>query len=240
MYQHHFKIAFRQMQKSKLYTAIKIGGFAIGIAACLLIALFIQDELSYDQHYLDGDRIFRVLSSDLEDGQRDNWPSFPAPLAQVLRDNFPEIVKVGRLVPYDFYNAGANQIRRSDQMVNQHEEGFAYMDQELLDLLEIPMIYGKADQALSQPKSLVISRSKSIEYFGVEDPVGKQFVLNEETKTPYTIVQLWKISLPIRTYNLISCSPFLKKNSGQGSNLHGWLGIMTLMSKSGLVWLSLK
>ncbi len=187
MYRHHLKVAFRQMQRNKLYTAIKIGGFAIGIAACILIALFIRDELSYDRHYEHGDRIFRVLSSDLEDGQRQNWPSFPAPLAQVLRENFPEIEKVGRLVPYDFYNAGANQVRRSDQKINQHEANFAYMDQTLFDMLEIPLVYGVAEKALLQPKSVVISKSKSIKYFGQADPVGKQFILNEGTKTPYTI-----------------------------------------------------
>ncbi len=187
MYRHHLKITIRQMRESKLYTAIKIGGFAIGIAACLLIALFIRDELSYDKHYTDGDRIFRILSSDLEDGQRQKWPAFPPPLAEVLRSNFPEIEKVGRLIPYDFYNAGANQVRRSDQMVNHHEENFAYMDQTLFDLLEIPTIYGEAHQALLQPKSLVISKSKSIQYFGHEDPIGKQIILNEDTKTPYTI-----------------------------------------------------
>ena len=199
MYRHNLKIATRQMQKSKLYSAIKIGGFAIGISACILIALFIRDELSYDQHYVDGAQIYRVLSSDMEDGKRENWPSFPAALAQVLRENMPGIGQVGRLIPYDFYAAGANQLRRADQKINTHEEGFVYMDQELLDILEIPMAFGVAATALKEPKSIVISATIADKYFGDENPIGKQFILNEEKGSPYTIGGVMK-DFPTRSH----------------------------------------
>jgi putative ABC transport system permease protein len=61
MYQNYFKISWRSLVKQKMYSFIKIGGLALGIAACFLIALFVIDELSYDQHHVNGDRIYRVL-----------------------------------------------------------------------------------------------------------------------------------------------------------------------------------
>ena len=61
MFKNHLKIAWRSIRKDKLFTAIKIGGFAVGIAACLLIALFIRNEVSYDEHYTNKDQIYRVV-----------------------------------------------------------------------------------------------------------------------------------------------------------------------------------
>src|SRR5258707_5852544 len=61
MFENYFKIGWRNLSKQKMYSSIKIGGFAAGIAASLLIALFIRTELSYDLHYRDGDRIFRIV-----------------------------------------------------------------------------------------------------------------------------------------------------------------------------------
>lgn len=60
MFKNYLKIALRQLRKQKFYSAIKIGGFALGIATCLLITLYIRNELSYDRDYPDGDRIYRA------------------------------------------------------------------------------------------------------------------------------------------------------------------------------------
>ena len=68
MIKNYFKIAMRQLRKQKMYSAIKIGGFALSIAACLLIALFIKDELSYDKSYPDGDRIYRIVGEFNDNG----------------------------------------------------------------------------------------------------------------------------------------------------------------------------
>ena len=68
MIKNYFKIAIRQLRKQKMYSAIKIGGFALSIAACLLIALFIRDELSYDKFYPDGDRIYRIVGEFNDNG----------------------------------------------------------------------------------------------------------------------------------------------------------------------------
>ncbi len=187
MFQSYFKIGWRSLTKQRMYSAIKIGGFALGIASCLLIALFIKDELSFDISYPDGDRIFRVVQAYNYKGEsgKDVW--FQAPFAKALKDDYPEIEKVGRYNSSELFGAGNKEIRRADKIENTYEEGFVYFDQELLDILKIPFIYGNPAKALSQPHTIVITKRKADKYFPHEDPVGKAFIINNDEKNPFMI-----------------------------------------------------
>lgn len=187
MFQNYSKIAWRNLFKNKMYSFIKIGGFAMGIAACLLISLFVKEELSYDKFYENGDRIYRVINEYDDNSESDKWTAHPAQIAQVLEEHFPEIEKAGRLVPFDWGLAGNNQFRTAGQTQNNYEEGFAYADQKLLEILQIPLVYGDLAHALDQPNSIVLSKRKADKYFPNEDPVGKTVILNEDESTPFTI-----------------------------------------------------
>jgi putative ABC transport system permease protein len=184
MFKNNLKIAWRNLVKEKIYSSIKIGGFAVGIAACLLIALFINDELSYDRHFPDGDRIYRVVIV-YKDIANDVY--LQAPFANALKDNFPEVEQVGRIKPQEFFGPGSNEVRRSDKNINTHEEGFAYADQSLLELLNIPMVYGNQAHALDEPNTIVISKRIADKYFPEEDPVGKALIINNDFLNPYRI-----------------------------------------------------
>ena len=108
---HYFKIAFRNMSKQKMYTAINIGGFAMGIAACLLIALYIKNELSYDMQNPDGNRVYRIIGRATMNGVEHSGTSFPAPMSKALVNDFPEIEKAGRIMSSSLFGgAGSNQI----------------------------------------------------------------------------------------------------------------------------------
>lgn len=170
-----------------MYAAVKIGGFALGIAACFLIALFIMDELSYDRYYPDGDRIYRVVKEGRDDERPFKGVDFPAPFAKALKQEFPEVEAAGRFMPHPLFGAGSSQIRRADQLQNAYEEGFTYFDQELLDILKIPMVYGDAAHALDEPNTIVISKQKADKYFPHENPVGKVMILNEDQSRPYRV-----------------------------------------------------
>jgi putative ABC transport system permease protein len=119
--------------------------------------------------------------------EEEKWTAFPAPFASIMKDNYPEIEKAARLIPYKWYHAGNNLFRPDDQLENTFEEGFAYADPELLDILEIPMIYGNSIDALSKPNSIVISKSKAEKYFKDQDPTGKTIILNDDKTQPFTI-----------------------------------------------------
>ncbi len=187
MLQNYFKIGWRNLSKQKMYSSIKIGGFALGIAACLLIALFIKDELSYDLHYPDGDRIYRVVVAYNFRGEsgKDVW--FQAPFAKALKDDYPEIEKAGRYISSELFGAGSNQIRRAEELENTFEEGFAYADQELLEILQVPMVYGNLKHCLDEPRTIVITKRKADKYFPGENPVGKLMVTNNDNSNPFKI-----------------------------------------------------
>ncbi len=187
MIRNYLTIGWRSLAKNKMYSAIKIGGFSMGIAACLLIALFIFDELSYDQFYPNGDRIYRVVEAYNDNGEVSRGVWFQAPFAKSVKDDYPEIELAGRYNAGELFGAGSKEIRPADRMDNTHEEGFVFFDQELLSLLQLPMIYGNPEKALSEPRTLVITRRKAEKYFPNENPVGKLMIVNNNEKEPFKI-----------------------------------------------------
>ena len=187
MFQQNLKIGYRSLLKNKSYSVIKIGGFAIGIAAFLLIALFVKDEFSYDQHYANGDRIYWLLNVEKGTGDFDKWTAFPAQIGQLLKEDFPEIEKAGRLIPYDWHLAGNNLVSSENYRQNNYEEGFAYADASLLEVLEIPMVYGSQKEALTKPNTIVLSKKMADKYFPNQDPVGKDLIINGVEDYPFII-----------------------------------------------------
>lgn len=179
MFTNNFKIAWRGLLKQRTYAAIQIGGLAIGIASCILISLFIKDEVSYDTHYEDGERIFRLANAYTDANDFGRWTLIQAPVRSILYESFPEIEKVSRIVVREWKNAGDNQFRKVESKRNIYEKGFIYADPEILEILEVPMIYGVQKDALKQPNSIVLSRSKAEKYYPNENPVGKQIALND-------------------------------------------------------------
>lgn len=171
-----------------MYSAIKIGGFALSIAACLLIALYIRDELRYDKNWAHADRIYRITGEYNNNGKMETGADWPAPMAKALKEDFPEVERSGRLMPHPlFYCAGSNQVRRTDVLQNNYEEGFTYADQDMLDILPVPMVFGDRKHALSEPNTMVISKRKADKYFPNQNPVGKTMILNNDNNRVYKI-----------------------------------------------------
>jgi len=188
MIKNNFKIAWRTLLKQRMYSVIKIGGFALSIAACLLIALYIKDELSYDKEWAYADRIYRVIGEYNENGKIESGNDWPAPMAKALREDFPEVETSGRLMDAPlFYGAGSNQLRPVEVRQNTYEQGFSYADQDMLDMLQVKMVYGDRARALSEPNTMVISKSKADKYFPGQNPVGRTMILNNDAGTPYKI-----------------------------------------------------
>src|SRR5678815_3993371 len=119
MIKNNFKIDWRTLLKQRMYSVIKIGGFALSIAACLLIALYIKDELSYDKNWKNADRIYRIIGEYNDNGKIESGADWPAPMAKALREDFPEVEKAGRFMAAPLFNgAGSNQIKSLDEEQN--------------------------------------------------------------------------------------------------------------------------
>ena len=187
MVKHYLKIAFRNMQKQKMYAAINVGGFAIGIAACLLIALYIQNETSYDQDNPNKDRVYRIIGEANQNGEVHSGISFPPPMARALMNDFPEIENAGRTMNSELFGGANNQVRRVDQADDTYESGFCFADTSVLDILNVHMIYGDRKHALSEPSSIVICKSMADKYFPNQNPVGKTLIFNDNPKMPIKV-----------------------------------------------------
>ncbi|RPG28581.1 ABC transporter permease [Flagellimonas sp.] len=187
MFKNHLNIAWRTIKKDRLFTFIKIGGFAVGIAACLLIALFIRNELSYDQHYANKDQMYRVVFQGVLQGEVMKSTHFQLPFADALQSDFPEIVKAGKVNTIEIFGAGKRGFRINGERESTFEENFIIADQEAFDILEINLEQGDATTALTNPKSLVISKSKADKYFPNGNALQQTVFLDNDTSNPYTV-----------------------------------------------------
>ncbi|MAO15957.1 MAG: hypothetical protein CMH44_03635, partial [Muricauda sp.] len=165
MFKNHLNIAWRSIKKDKLFTFIKIGGFAVGIAACLLITLFIGNESSYDTHYQNKDHIYRVVFQGEVQGEVMKSTHFQLPFSDALQSDFAEITKAGKVNTIEIFGAGKRGFRINGAQENTFEETFIIADQEAFEILEIELEQGDPTTALTNPKSIVISKSKADKYF---------------------------------------------------------------------------
>ncbi len=172
MLKNYFKIAIRNLLKNKLYSMINIGGLATGLSACVLIVLFVKHELSFDRHFEDSDRIYRLTGAYNQGGDAKTYSvSTTYPLLPVLAANFPELE-----APTRFANLGA-MISRGDQHINQ--DNVVTGDSTFFDLFSFEAISGDLTTALHQPNSVVMSETAVARHFGDEDPMGQVIRMNE-------------------------------------------------------------
>lgn len=187
------------MYKQKLYASINVGGLAIGLAAFLMIALYIHNELSYDLCYPLHERTYRVVEVYNKGGEVNKRVYFPAPLAGALKDDYPEIEQTARINSQALFGAGNNEIRRADQSENTHEEGFIFADKTLLNIFTLSFIHGSPERALDEANSIVITKRKADKYFPEGDPLGKIFILNNDKARSYKVTGVIE-DLPVTSH----------------------------------------
>jgi putative ABC transport system permease protein len=178
MFKNYFKIALRNLRRNKAFTAINIAGLALGIAACLLIVLFVQHQLSYDRYNKKADRIVRVvLKGKMQVGELKESHVMP-PVASTLKKDFPEIEEATRIRAY-----GTPRIAYNNKIFK--EDAIAFVDSNFFHVFTVPLIKGDPNTALVNPNTMVISKAVAKRYFGDEDPIGKvlQFKDNKAAAT---------------------------------------------------------
>lgn len=182
----NFKIAWRNITKNKLYSSIKIGGFAFGIAICILIVLYIKHETSYNKFYPDVNQIYRIVYQIPNGDDVMRGLSLTAPAAKAIKEEVPAVEQSGRILPNPLFGAGGNQLTLGSGPENYYDDGFVYVDQSILEMFPSPIIYGQLEHALDNPNTIVLTKSKASKYFK-DNPVGQQIYLNNDKSKPYTI-----------------------------------------------------
>ena len=171
----------RNLWKNKGYSAINNLGLAIGLATCLLILIYVMDELSYDKFYKKADRIYRV-DADINFGGT-HWilAVAPDPLAATLKKDFPQVEEAARFRDY-----GGIRIKKGNE--NLQENKVIFVDSTLFNVFSLPFIAGDPKTALTDPLSVVITEKMAKKYFNTTDAVGKTLVVNDTSNRKVTAV----------------------------------------------------
>ncbi|MEZ4701252.1 MAG: ABC transporter permease [Rhodothermales bacterium] len=171
LFANYFKIARRHLWAHRMYTSIMIVGLAIGLATCLIIALFVRHELSYDRHFSTANRVYRLHQTELA--------SSIMGLAGTIENRFPEI-EYATLVPRPWEYL----LTYDDQ--KQYLEGVLRVDSTFLTVFPFKVVRGQGEQALHAPGRMLVTESTAKRLFGDEDPIGKTIWV--ETSEPCQIV----------------------------------------------------
>jgi len=172
MFRYFIKSTFRNLIKNKVYSVINLVGLSIGIAAFLLLFLWIRDELSYNKFHKNYEDIYRLYS---EYNERDNtWetPLTPDLAAPILVEQYPSIKNSVRL------NNKPSSVKIGDQLFN--EINLYYTDPSFFEIFTVNTIAGNPESALNDPNSIVLTQSTANKYFGRENPINKTVLLNGE------------------------------------------------------------
>lgn len=179
MLQNFFKVAFRNMVRHFSFSFINIAGLTLGLTACLLIGLFVWDEYQYDKAIPDGDRIYRIYNEYTNDEGSEDRAAAPPMFATTLKGDFPEVEQTARvlMLPQNktLFEAGSRKL---------YEESGYYVDSTFLDVFALPFKWGAALKALDDPAFIVLSEAMARRFFGNENPVGKQLLMD---KAPFVV-----------------------------------------------------
>jgi putative ABC transport system permease protein len=182
MWTNYLKIALRTLGKQKLYGAINVFGLALGIACCLLLLLFVADEVTFDRMHADGDRIFRVARVSLDpDGTPDGeplTPYMPIPAGPALAADMPEVDAFVRFKQTDML------VRQGERTA---EEEVVFADPAVLDVFTFPLRSGTGG-ALDRRDGVVLSEAAARKYFGDADPTGQPLAIRfQGTFEPFVV-----------------------------------------------------
>jgi putative ABC transport system permease protein len=176
MLENYFKITLRNILKNKVYSLINISGLSLGITCCLLTILYIQDERSYDKHHPDAYSLYRVATKMKSGGNEFQMATTPGPLAFTLKQEYPEIDQVTRLVSVP---GQQQQIITYNHNTYFETNGFL-ADSTFFSLFAYDFSQGNPVIALQEPNTVVISEPMAKRIFGNENPLNKILTISEQ------------------------------------------------------------
>lgn len=181
MIKNYLKIAYRNLMRHKVFSLINIAGLALGMTCTLLILLWVRDELSINKFHKDIDNLYRVMEVQSYPGA-DNLTvdATPAPLAEALEREMPEVIHAVRSTTWDWKQLFAY----GDKVLKVNGR---YADPEFFEVFTFPLLYGDAKTVLAQPNSVVISETVVRQFFNSpEEAMGKLFKINNATSYKVT------------------------------------------------------
>jgi putative ABC transport system permease protein len=211
MLKNYLKIAFRNLLRNKGFSTINIAGLAIGMAAAILILLWIQNEVSYDDFHENKDKIYEVWHRKSINGEIDCSGRISAPAARAIETDLPEVERAVRTDQgrSHLFSFGDKKIIK---------EGLA-VDTGFLQMFSFPMLKGNPFTALNETNSIVLTEETAQSLFGGEDAIGK--ILKLDNRETFTVTGILK-DLPDNTrFDFEYLLPYSSIKYEEGEDL-GW------------------
>ncbi len=182
MLTNYLKIAWRNLVKNKVFSAINIFGLSIGLTCCMLIALYIFNELSYDKHHKNGDRVFQIGAVSINEGVEERRAKSSAPLGRMLQQELPEIEASTRLINLWGDDKTLIQLKddRSTAKSFYEQKGFV-ADSNFFSIITFPFKEGNPQTALAEPNSVVIREALAQKLFGDGSALNKIISISSST-----------------------------------------------------------
>lgn len=178
MIKNYFKIAWRNLWRNKTFSAINLFGLALGLSVFILIMLWVQYEMSYNNFHNEGNRIAEVMTTKtFKTGEKQTFPAVPPPLAAALQKDLPAVEYAASVSWGD-----ARQFTLGER--NFVEYGL-YVQPEFLKIFTFPLVSGDTANLLKEPHTVLLTRKLAAKYFGSENPVGKTITI--EQSMPYKV-----------------------------------------------------
>lgn len=187
MFGNYLNTLLRALRKNRLTAFINILGLAISLAACLIIALVIQKELSFDRSHPDAERIYRVTEIISSESFTENSSSLAYPVMEAIYTDYPDMIEsYVRIMDFQIPNKSF-LLENNEKFIENH---VYYADSNLFHFWDIPLIKGNPDDVITRPFTAVISEETAAKFFGEEDPVGKIVKLGGQDRLAIEITGL--------------------------------------------------
>ncbi len=216
MISNYYKVSMRNILRNKTFSFLNISGLSVGIASCILILIYVNNELSYDTYNSNYENTYRVIHYYGQQGEELDYATLPtkeyqvwgnAPVAPAMQDFFPEVEKVFRFTSDAPWLFSYNGITHSESDV-------LFADSTAFDLFDWKVLAGNPETALVHPNTVVLTSALAKKYFGDENPIGKSIIM--DNADPYEVTAV--VEIPTNSHfkfnGLISMSTFRRSRPG--------------------------
>jgi putative ABC transport system permease protein len=210
MISNYYKVSMRNILRNKTFSFLNISGLSVGIASCILILIYVNNELSYDTYNSNYENTYRVIHYYGQQGEAPDYSSLPtneyqvwgnAPIAPAMQDYFPEVEKVFRFTSDAPWLFSYNGITHSETDV-------LFADSTAFEVFDWTVLAGNPETALVRPNTVVLTKALAKKYFGDENPIGKSIFMDNRDSYEVTAV----VEIPTNSHfffnGLISMSTF--------------------------------
>ena len=223
MLKNHLKLAWRNLNRNRVYAIVNVLGLSLGIASGVIIFSLINYQLSFDNFHKNADRTYRIVS-ELHGEEITYSEGVPVPLGKAFQNDFALTEQLARQASYsDQLITIPNDNTRQQIKV---ENNVAYVDPSFFNIFNFPVVYGNAQHSLTQPNTAVITQRLAKRYFNTEDAVGKIFRLNNrENFTVTGILKDKPLNTDLKSEIYLSYANYTNANSNNWSGIYGGMQV---------------